>query len=599
MTSTAPESALLTAGGADAQLVAAWSRPDLLSSLQVVVDAVVATVGFEVATVVARYGENTMRTVAGSGRSDALEAAHTHVVEVDWAEAVLAVAEQWGGLRFVPHGSRPTSDTLWTAPEVSESDDPDDWQPGDDLYLPFRDEQGLLVGFVAVDLPTNGRRPDERTRRQLESLALLAGRAMHGALAAERALDRSRVTAAARAVVRRASAQLGVAAVLDEALTAVMTEFDASGAWARLLERDSKLYMSAGWDFAEPIPDWLVGDMMASAARCWERQRLLEISARLPAIDLIGAEPYDFLVAGFPAAGLDSLLQVPLGAGDAFLGYVVLARPVGAAPWTPGEREEAFTLGHDLGRAVLNARTFDHERRLVAELQGLDTYKKQLVSSFSHELRTPLTSLGTHLELLEQDVGDWPAADAPLSAMRRAVGRLGRLVDDLLLLSSLADSNRALTTSAVDLCELVTTTLHVLDAEADGRSVDLQLGVPADPVVVSGDQVELARAVANVVGNALSYTPRGGEVRVSVQADAAEARVVVSDTGVGIPPEAHGRIFEDFYRGADPVTRARPGVGLGLGITDRILQRHGGRVEFDSSPGTGSTFVLIVPRRVD
>lgn len=583
----------------DPHLASAWARSDLRSSLQVVVDAVVSTVGFDVACVVAGFGAGQMRVVVSSGRPDAVDAIRGLAVSVDRAEEVLAAAQDWGALRFAADGSQTRPPSAWTAPEAQSSFHPGDWQPGDELYLPFRDLAGQLVGFVSVDLPTNGRRPDAHIRRQLESLGLLAGRAMLDALAAEQALDRSRVSAAARTVVRRASAQLDVAGVLGEALDAVRGEFGASGAWARLLARDAGLHTGSGWDFPQPIPAWLVSDLMASATRCWEGQRVLEISRRLPPTDLIGTVPYEYLASRFDVAGLDSLLQVPLGAGDEFLGYLIMARPAGAPDWSPDEREGAQSLGHDLGRALLNARTFERERRLVAELKHLDDYKRQLVSSFSHELRTPLTSLGTHLELLEQDVEEWPAADAPLSAMRRAVSRLGRLIDDLLLLSHLADPDRELAATTIDLCGLVTTILHALDAEADSRRVGLQLGVPAEAVLVSGDLVELSRAVTNVVGNALSYTPVGGEVLVTVQMNDDEGRVVVSDTGFGIHADDHARLFEDFFRGTDAVARSRPGVGLGLGITERILLRHGGRVEFQSAPGEGSTFVLILPRVCD
>ena len=161
-----------------------------------------------------------------------------------------------------------------------------------------------------------------------------------------------------------------------------------------------------------------------------------------------------------------SLVFVPLGAGPECMGSLVLMRHDPEREWTEIECAALLDIGHDLGRATLNARTFEREHALVAELQALDTYKSQLIATVSHELKSPLTTVAGHLEMLES--GTVKIADqarASLAAIGRASDRMSRVIEDLLLLRKVGDSRQPLSRDQVDVTSLVQD-----GAGADARS---------------------------------------------------------------------------------------------------------------------------------
>ena len=255
----------------------------------------------------------------------------------------------------------------------------------------------------------------------------------------------------------------------------------------------------------------------------------------------------------------------------------------------------AADIGRDLGRAVLNARTYERERELVTELQALDTYKSQLISTLSHELKNPLTAMVAHLELLEPAVTDADArtvagrhraghpADRPAGRGPDAAGqgRRPRHPRDRPTRSTSWRSTR----DVVDL----------LSATAQQRGVELTVAAPSEPVVALGDLTELDRLVANLVGNAVKYTPAGGSVIVTWSTTADEVVLECADTGIGISPTDQERLFTEFFRSTNPAALDQPGTGLGLAIVARIVARHGGRLTFASELGTGSTFRVVLP----
>nr|WP_246283696.1 HAMP domain-containing sensor histidine kinase [Nocardioides perillae] len=251
-------------------------------------------------------------------------------------------------------------------------------------------------------------------------------------------------------------------------------------------------------------------------------------------------------------------------------------------------------MGHDLGRAVLDTRLLERERRLVAELQAVDRYRAQLVSTVAHELRTPLSAIVGHSELaLDRDGLDAGTRDA-LTAVQRSAGRIDGLVRDLLALSRAGDPQAEVERLPVDLRAVVDDVHDLLGLAAAEQGVELV--VEGDPAaVVPGDATLLDRVVQNLVGNAVKYSPGGGRVTVSLRRGGGEVALAVADEGIGIAADELDRLFGEFYRSGDPAARAQPGTGLGLAIVERIVARHGGRVTVTSQPGRGSTFTVHLP----
>jgi two-component system, OmpR family, sensor kinase len=258
-----------------------------------------------------------------------------------------------------------------------------------------------------------------------------------------------------------------------------------------------------------------------------------------------------------------------------------------------GSRVEPSSERTEVGRLGLALNDMLGQiERAFAEREVVEQRLRHFVSDASHELRTPLTSMRGYAELLQRNP-DMSREDV-LLAVRRIedeTRRMGLLVDDLLLLARL-DQRRPLDRGPVDLTSMVN------DAVSDARAVDPERTVLAritTPMVVTGDDLRLRQAVANLVRNALVHTPAGSPVEVSLQQLNGHAEIDVIDHGSGVPAAQRERIFERFHR-ADPLrSRDQGGSGLGLSIAAAVVSAHGGRISVDDTPGGGATFRVELP----
>lgn len=216
--------------------------------------------------------------------------------------------------------------------------------------------------------------------------------------------------------------------------------------------------------------------------------------------------------------------------------------------------------------------------------------QRQLVSDVSHELRSPLARLRIALELAER--AEDPAL--ALSRVEKEADELERLVTDLLSLARIESGQSILEMQAVPICELLNNI--VADANFEGevhqRSVVLD---PCDKATVMGDPVLLHASIENVIRNALSYTPDGGKVTISLQRQQNKLKIIIDDQGPGVPDDALARLFEPFSRVAEARDRDSGGYGLGLAITGRTLIAHGGSAVAENRPGGGLRVTLTLP----
>jgi signal transduction histidine kinase len=230
----------------------------------------------------------------------------------------------------------------------------------------------------------------------------------------------------------------------------------------------------------------------------------------------------------------------------------------------------------------------DSEAKLFEALRARDAF----LSMASHELKTPLTSLQLHVQSLlrARDGVAGPAARSAVAIQRQAA-RLTTLVNALLDVSRLNEARLQLDLEPVELAALVREVAARFEADAEGAPSSIRVDAPGT-VCGHWDRLRVEQVVTNLLSNALKYG-EGKPVTVQVGADAANARLVVADQGIGIPPHEHRRIFERFERGH--ATRGYGGFGLGLWITRELVTALGGRIEVESAAGAGATFRVELP----
>jgi len=236
----------------------------------------------------------------------------------------------------------------------------------------------------------------------------------------------------------------------------------------------------------------------------------------------------------------------------------------------------------------------------VTRLRRLESLRSDFAANVSHELRTPITNIKGYVEtLLEVGLDDQEQGRRFLDIVRRNADRLAAIIEDLLTLAQLEgpEARQRLEPATTDASRLVEAVVESLLPAAEARGITLdRRDVRSVRTTVNAALVE--QALANLVSNAIKYSPEGSTVRLSTSSTAdGGVRFCVRDEGPGIPAEHHERLFERFYRVDRARSRDRGGTGLGLSIVKHIAAVHDGRVEVESAPGAGSEFRLILPAR--
>jgi two-component system, OmpR family, phosphate regulon sensor histidine kinase PhoR len=245
---------------------------------------------------------------------------------------------------------------------------------------------------------------------------------------------------------------------------------------------------------------------------------------------------------------------------------------------------------HGQGRKMLLARD-------VTALEQAEAMRRDFVANVSHEIRTPLTVLSGFVETLQNLPLEHEERGRYLTLMAQQAQRMQTLVNDLLTLSRLEGSPQPGESEWVAVQELVT------QCEQEGRALSLSLGrkqslhfVEPPALEIAGSSRELQSALSNLVSNAIRYTPDGGEIVVQWRSlPDGRGELAVRDSGPGIAPEHIPRLTERFYRVDRSRSRETGGTGLGLAIVKHVIQRHGGELQIDSTPGLGSTFAMRFP----
>jgi heavy metal sensor kinase len=257
--------------------------------------------------------------------------------------------------------------------------------------------------------------------------------------------------------------------------------------------------------------------------------------------------------------------------------------------------------GEHLTERLLETGTGDELDRLARTLNEMLTrldesfrQVRQFSADASHELQTPLTILKGEIEVALRSGRTPEEYQGVLTSSLEEIERISRLVEGLLLLARADSGVLRMDHKPVAVHELVAEVAAQMQKMADDQGVSLHLE-KLTPVTLCGDREQLFRLLLNLMDNAIKYTPAGGRVTVSLHADASQALISVTDTGIGLSEAEQAQIFTRFYRAAQARSQSGGGAGLGLCIAQSIAEAHGGKIQVHSSPGQGSTFTVALP----
>jgi PAS domain S-box-containing protein len=289
---------------------------------------------------------------------------------------------------------------------------------------------------------------------------------------------------------------------------------------------------------------------------------------------------------------------------EAIPGWSAVADSLGSASEPSSSTARATTLPVEIdGREIwLSIRAVGFAEGTVyafhdlTEERRLEQLKADFIATVSHELRTPLAAVhGAAKTLLRGDVDLADDVSRQLLVLvSEQSDRLARMVEDILLASSLESPELELATEHVDVGDLAADAVAGARVQAS-EQLTLELAVAPSVPAVAADRDKLRQVLVNLVANAVKYSPAGGRIEVEVKPEDGHVAVVVRDEGLGIAPSEQSLIFEKFYRADANMTRGVSGSGLGLYISRELVHRMGGTISVESEPGEGSTFVVTLP----
>lgn len=578
-----------------------WGEPASRAQLWRIGDDLRRRAGFGICAIEVRRSDDMMEFVAIATDDPAARELEGQSSPLDAMYPAMDLGDDVGVFTFVPWEAMTTEaweriEPYVVVPDGPVTGSPGAWHPQDMLVARLSDASGRLRAFVYFDVPHSRRRPSYDDLVAMSDDLEVSLQAVITTIEREEYAAGIRLATGARMVVRSAASRHGLAELLRVASEELHRTFRAQVLAVDVFGEALAMHPPAAVEVADPP---LHPALQDSARACWARHRVLLIDGtRVWGDDDLDAAHRDELVALLALHGWGEVVIVPVGAGDEVLGMLAIARAAGDAAWTDDESSAALDVGQDLGRAILNARASQREREAAEELRRVDDYRAGLIATLAHELKNPIGVVAGHAEMLGAmaDVeGLPPGALVSLEAITRGADRLATLVDDLMTLSKVGDPSRELDAVPVDLRRLVTSVAEQARLAADQRDLTLVVTTPSDPLVVLGDETSLTSVLTNLLTNAIGYSDAGGSVRLVLWRRGDHAVLECADEGLGISAEDQGQLFTEFFRSTNREALDRPGTGLGLTITKRVVERHGGRIEFDSELGVGSTFRVFLP----
>jgi PAS domain S-box-containing protein len=306
--------------------------------------------------------------------------------------------------------------------------------------------------------------------------------------------------------------------------------------------------------------------------------------------------PYRIQRAGKDVAPDDLPMQYAIAHRTAVSNEIEIVRADGSVLYVQNDVEPLYdTHGQIYGCVSV---CVDLTDRKLAEmgLRAADRRKDEFLATLSHELRNPLAPIRSAIEVIRLARGDQELIERARATMERQMLHLVRITDDLLDVARITQDKVQLRRERIDLRAVLQGAIEATRPVIDAQAHTLTVQLPEGPIWADVDFTRIAQALSNVLSNAAKYTEPGGQIGVAASADAGSATITVSDTGIGIPPVQLPRIFDMFTQLQAHRDRTYGGLGIGLTLSRRLVQLHGGTIEASSEgPGRGSQFTIRLP----
>jgi PAS domain S-box-containing protein len=456
--------------------------------------------------------------------------------------------------------------------------------------------RGRLLGALTVGMAESQRRYENSDLAVVEELGRRAGTAIDNALLYVEALDAQRIAERAADRTRRLqtlTAELARALTKQEVLDIIVEQaivaVHAQAGIVMLLAEDGVTVSparSVGYpddslttlqrmpkDAPYPVRDALRGDaVFLESAEEWKAR-------------------YDPPVWSLSKRHAAAVL--PLGGGAQPLGALSI-RFADSHHFDADEREFLLALARQCGQALERARLLEAERAARTDAEDANRAKMEFLATMSHELRTPLNAIGGYAELIEMGVrGPVTALQRhDLQRIQRSQEQLLSLINDVLNFAKIEAGKVQINSRPVDVRETLDALEPLLAPQLAAKQLTLRSVDRLTDVKVMADEDKLRQVLLNLLSNAVKFTPDGGQISLLCERDGRRVRIMVRDTGIGIPSQYLDRIFDPFVQLERRLTNVVSGTGLGLAISRDLTRAMGGDVRVESEPGRGSTFTV-------
>lgn len=297
-------------------------------------------------------------------------------------------------------------------------------------------------------------------------------------------------------------------------------------------------------------------------------------------------------------------------------GFILVGTSAQDTFMSEGDEELITILATQIGEALENARLFENtwhaqqelERKVeqrtseltsvLNEVKAINKRKTDFISSVSHELRTPLTSIKGYASiLLAGKLGEIPPEIRDrLDKINRHSDELVHMVNDLLDIARIESGKTVMKKELLDLKAVVEGVFDLLGVQLKEKRINFKYTIDDKAKTVFADHNQVSRIFINLIGNAIKFTPADGTISVTTRDAGANVQVEINDTGCGMPADALGKLFQEFYRVDNAINQEVKGTGLGLSLVKHIVEAHGGKIWVDSKLGSGSTFSYTLPK---